>query len=147
MPGLSSRVTVASHILAFLASRRDDLVASPELARSVHTTPVVVRRLIGALRAAGLVEVQAGGAGGARLARSPAEITLLDAYRAVEVDALFTLHTREPQRECSVGANIQGVLWPVFCQAQAAMETVLGRVTVEDIRESIAARIPMEGCR
>ena len=140
MPGLSSRIAVAAHILVFLAWRRGNLVASPEIARSVNTNPVVVRRIIGALRQAGLVEVQAGVAGGARLARSAAEITLLDAYRAVEVDALFSLHPQAPRRECSIGANIQDVLWPVFCQAQEAMEAVLGRVTVEDMGKGIASR-------
>jgi hypothetical protein len=45
-----------------------------------------------------------------------------------------------PQRECSIGANIQDVLWPVFCHAQEAMEAVLGRVTIHDIGQRIAAQ-------
>lgn len=35
---------------------------------------------------------------------------------------------------------VQDVLWPVFCQAQEAMEAVLGRVTVEDICKGITSR-------
>jgi Rrf2 family protein len=147
MSTMSSRVAVAVHVLAFLTWRREEeAVSSQQIARSVNTNPVVVRRIVGALRRAGLVEVQPGAAGGARLARAPEEITLLEVYRTVEDGApLFALHTQPPCRDCGVGANIQATLVEVFGEAQSAMEAVLAGVTVADVWRSVAARMEHHG--
>ncbi|HEV2146575.1 MAG TPA: Rrf2 family transcriptional regulator [Longimicrobiaceae bacterium] len=146
MSTMSSRVAVAVHVLAFLTWRREEAVSSQQIARSVNTNPVVVRRIVGALRRAGLVEVQPGAAGGARLARAPEEITLLEVYRSVEDgQPLFALHSQQPCRECGVGANIQAALTEVFSEAQAAMEAVLARVTVAEVWESVFARMGHPG--
>ncbi len=146
MSSMSSRVAVAVHVLAILTWRRGEPVSSQQIARSVNTNPVVVRRIVGALRRTGLVEVQPGAAGGARLAREPEEITLLDVYRSVETaDELFALHSQPPCRECDVGANIQAALTEVFDDARAAMEAVLGRVTMEDVWRSVCGRMGRTG--
>ncbi|HEX2095115.1 MAG TPA: Rrf2 family transcriptional regulator [Longimicrobiaceae bacterium] len=143
---MSSRVAVAVHVLAILTWRRSEPVSSQQIARSVNTHPVVVRRIVGALRRAGLVEVQPGAAGGARLARDPAEITLLEVYRSVESsDDLFALHAQPPCQDCGVGANIQASLVEVFGEAQAAMEAVLARVTMQDVWRSVFARMGHRG--
>lgn len=145
MSGLSSRLAVGSHILVYLAWRGRQRVASQEIAGSVNTNPVVVRRILGALRDAGLVEVHGGATGGAVLARDPAAITLLDVYRAVEAEALFAPHRRPPCEDCCVGANIQEALGPPFAGAQRAMERALQGVTVEALRAEVAIRDA--GCR
>lgn len=146
MSTLSSRAAVAVHVLAFLTWRREQAVSSQQIARSVNTHPVVVRRIVGALRRAGLVEVQPGAAGGARLARAPEEISLLEVYRSVEDgESLFALHPQPPCRDCGVGANIQSALTGVFGEAQEAMEQVLGRVTVADVWRTVSARMRAPG--
>lgn len=142
MSTMSSRVAVAVHVLALLTWRRGEAVSSQQIARSVNTNPVVVRRIIGALRNAGLVSVQAGAAGGAQLARGPEEITVLDVYHAVEAaEGLFSLHPHPPSQHCDVGANIQTALVTVFDGAQAAMEGVLAGVTLADVWESVFSRM------
>jgi Rrf2 family protein len=131
---ISSRVAVAVHVLAYMAWRRSEAVTSERIAASVNTNPVVVRRLMGALRNAGFVTVQPGARGGATLARDPGDISLLDVYRAVEdAEELFSLHPSEPSRSCSVGCNIVDVLRPVFCRAHRAMEAVLAEVSIADV--------------
>ena len=141
MSTISSRVAVAAHVLAYLAWRRDEPGTSERIASSVNTNPVVVRRIVGALRNAGLVSVQPGVGGGAQLAREPDAITLLDVYRAVEEkEELFALHP-DPCRNCGVGSHITQVLQAVFCQAHTAMQEVLAGVTIADVgREVMAAR-------
>jgi Rrf2 family protein len=144
---ISSRVAVAVHVLAYLAWKRDEAGTSERIAASVNTHPVVVRRIMGALRNAGMVTVQPGVGGGAQLAREPREITLLDVYRAVEdQDELFSLHPQQPRRDCSVGGNIQAVLQGVFCRAKTAMEEVLEGVTVEEVGREVMARAHAAGC-
>ena len=75
---ISSRVAVAVHVLAYLAWKRHEAATSERIAASVNTNPVVVRRIVGALRNAGMVTVQPGVGGGAQLARTPRDITLLE---------------------------------------------------------------------
>ncbi|HYH79085.1 MAG TPA: Rrf2 family transcriptional regulator [Longimicrobium sp.] len=144
---ISSRVAVAVHVLAYMAWKRSEAQTSERIASSVNTNPVVVRRIVGALRNAGMVSVQAGVGGGATLAREPGDITLLDVYRAVEDgDELFSLHPSEPSRSCNVGGHIRDVLRPIFCQAHRAMESVLGEVTIAQVGQQVMARGNLNGC-
>lgn len=128
------------HVLALLAGRRGEAVSSETLAGSVNTHPVVVRRIVGALRNAGLVLVQPGVRGGAQLAREPERITVLDVYLAVEEKPdLFALHA-EPSRDCDIGGNIRGVLRGVFHRAHDAMQAELGAVTIADVFREVTGR-------
>ncbi|MFC5589778.1 Rrf2 family transcriptional regulator [Sporosarcina soli] len=131
---ISSRFTVAVHILSLLAIERNELCTSEWIAESVNTNPVVIRRVIGKLRDTGLVQVRRG-VGGATLQKPLQEITLLDVYRAVEVveeGELFQIHEK-PNPNCPVGANIQAVLELILLRAQEAMESVLQEITMEEL--------------
>jgi Rrf2 family protein len=133
MPSGSSRFAVAVHVLTLLAWAGDEPCKSESVAASVNTNPVVIRRILRALRAARLVTSQSGAQGGSRLARPPARITLGDIYRAVEDGNCFLLHRRQPSRRCVVGANIGEVLGGVLCETNAAVERALARTTLADI--------------
>ncbi len=144
---ISSRVAVAVHVLAYLAWRGDEPTTSERIAASVNTNPVVVRRIVGALRNAGMVSVQPGAGGGAMLARTPEQITLLEVYHAVEDGGdLFSLHAQPPSRECNVGANIVEVLRGVFVRAHSAMEEVLAGVTMAEVGREVMSRARASGC-
>lgn len=135
---ISTRFAVAIHILTLIDSNKEGKSTSEWIAGSVNTNPVVIRRLTGMLHKAGLVEVRPGVAG-AKLARSPGEITLLQIYRAVnavEADTLFSVH-EHPNPSCPVGKNIAGAIVPVFSLAQQALENVLQEVTLEQIVNQI----------
>ncbi|AIE60337.1 Rrf2 family transcriptional regulator [Bacillus methanolicus] len=139
---ISSRFTVAVHILSLLALERNKVCTSEWIAGSVNTNPVVIRRVLGMLKKAELVFVRAG-AGGASLAKSLKEITLLDVYRAVNVveeGELFQFH-EHPNPNCPVGSSIQPVLELVLLKAQNAMEKVLEEITMEDITAGIVQKI------
>lgn len=142
---ISARVAVATHLLAYLTWRRDRPVPSSELASSVNTNPVVVRRLIGALRDAGLVRVRHGTEGGAELARPAESISLYDVYRAVQPgEDLFALHPHGPCGTCPVGRGIVDVLEPVFDRAETALEQVLAGVSVRDVYAGLKKPTEME---
>jgi len=107
-------------------------VTSDFISASVNTNPVVIRRIMGLLRRAGLIEV-ATGTGGIRLARDPKNITLLDIYRASESDGrIFTIHQGTAQA-CPVGRNIDGLLSGHFDRTQNAMEASLAESTLADL--------------
>jgi Rrf2 family protein len=136
----SSRFAVATHILTLLAQSRDEPATSDYIAGSVNTNPVVIRRVLGELRAAGLVASQGGNGGGWRLVRAPEAVTLRDVYRAVEGEALFALHHRPPNQNCPVGRHIQDALGRRFAAATRALEEELARTTVADVLGEVLAR-------
>ena len=57
---INSRFAVAIHILALVAAGPREQVTSEFIAGSVNTNPVVIRRISGMLRKAGLIESKVG---------------------------------------------------------------------------------------
>ncbi len=134
---ISSRFTLAVHIFACIDVFKDDYkVTSDFLAGSTNVNPVIVRKILGQLKAAGLVEV-ARGSGGASITKPLNEISFLDIYNAVECienGELFHFH-ENPNTDCPVGRNIHAVLDDKLMRVQKAMETELSSITLEDIRQ------------
>lgn len=130
---LSSRVAVAVHVLTLHALVPERWLSSAFVAGSVDTNPVVVRRLLGQLRKAGLVMTKSGAHGGTRLARPASQIRLSEVYHAVELGVVLSLHRHPPNPACPVGGNIGAVLSTVFAQAERAFEEVLASRTLEDV--------------
>ena len=95
----NSRMTIAVHALAWmaLAQRQGHAVlTSDQVAASVNTNPVIIRRCLGDLRRAGLVHVRHGAGAGWGLAWPPEQITLLAVHDAVGQESPFGLHHTEP---------------------------------------------------
>jgi Rrf2 family protein len=138
---LSSKLTVGVHILTLLALTPDQAQTSESIAVSVNTNPVVIRRLLGRLREAGMVESQGGVGGGWRLKVPARRITLLDVLRAVETKGeAIALHRGEPNPLCPVGRNIQRILTSVYGEVERRMEEELARTTIVSILGSVQAR-------
>lgn len=139
--GSSSRFVVALHILAGLAIvnklKKEECITSERIAWSVNTNPVVVRRILGRLRRAGLVTSQIGVDGGSKLARDAQTITLGDILHAVEDRSLFRFHFNSPNKDCPVGANIRPAVEDVLDRAEAAMKEELERITLDQIAKNI----------
>ncbi|REJ17963.1 MAG: transcriptional regulator [Paenibacillaceae bacterium] len=131
-----SRYTVALHILTWMAQvarKNPDSVTSNQIAASVNTNPVFIRRVLSLLRNAGLVTVQHGAGVGWNLAKSPDEITLRDVYEAVEQNPLFELHHSEPNPACPIGRGIRPALREFYEKAELAMKQELSRATIADV--------------
>lgn len=142
---ISTRFSVAVHtllcIVRFSGERR---VTSKFVAASTGVNPVVVRRLFGQLKDAGIILVEPG-VGGATVVRNYDEVTLLDVFRAVEsVDgSLFAFH-EHPSPDCPVGRAIHQVLDDELAAAQRALEERLAQTTLQDLADSLA-RIDAQG--
>lgn len=138
----NSRFAVSVHILAYLAYRQGAAVPSAEIAASVDTNAVVIRRLLSALVKARLVRAQKGASGGFALASAAANISLLDIYRAVEPEPDHGLRRFSPNHKCPVGAKIEAILHGVFFKAQASMEAELARVSLAEVDRQLHAVCP-----
>lgn len=139
MAGLSSRSAVAIHALAMLAHRRGGSLTSGEIADSLESNPVLVRRILGRLRDAHLVRSAEGRGGGWSLARNPRDVTLYDAYAAVEGERIFSRHSHPPSGACVIGRNIGDLLDVEFQNAERALEEQLGRTTIAALLQQILA--------
>ena len=80
----NGRFSLALHVLGHLAAAPDRALTSAAIAEHNGTHAGFVRRVLGLLRAAGLVTSEKGHAGGWRLARAPDAITLTDVYDALD---------------------------------------------------------------
>ena len=139
---ISSRFTIAVHILSIIKQNPSTICTSEFMAESVNTNPVVIRKILSYLKKAGIVQVRRG-TGGASLVKDLDAVTLLEVFRSVEVveeDKLFHLH-ENPNPDCPIGANIQAVLELILVQAQEAMEQVLANITMEQVITSLIHEI------
>lgn len=136
---ISSRFTLAVHIFACIeAFGGENKVTSDFLAASANVNPVIIRKILGQLKGAGLINV-ARGTGGTTVAKPLGEITFFDIYRAVEcVDNGDLFHFHEnPNPECPVGGNIHNILDDKLQRVQSAMERELASTTLEDVKKDI----------
>lgn len=133
---ISSRFTLAIHIFACIDTFGSEYkVTSDFLAGSTNVNPVIIRKILGQLKGAGLIEV-ARGTGGTTVAKPLSEITFLDVYRAVECvenGELFHFH-ENPSTDCPVGRNIHCILDEKLLRVQNAMEKELASITLADLK-------------
>ena len=132
---ITSKFTAAVHILACIDIFGGQMrVTSDFLSGSTGVNAVIVRNVLGQLRAAGIVETRQG-SGGAHLAKALDEITLYDIYKAVDCvddEGLFHFH-ENPNADCPVGRNIHKVMDGRLAAAQAALENELKSTTLAQV--------------
>ena len=144
---ISSRFTIAIHILICVELYgKDEPATSESLAGSIGAHPVVIRRILGQLRRAGLITVARGREGGAHIVRPLADITLADVFRAVESigdDTLFSFH-ENPNPACPVGRSIHTILDGHLAAIQRAMEREMQQTTLADVMQEARAEVAAE---
>jgi len=138
---LNTNLTVAVHtILCIAFFGADNKVTSDFIAGSTGMNPVIIRKILGKLQSAGIVETKAG-VGGSTLSKPAETITLLDVYKAVSDEAddersVFNFHTA-PNPKCPVGSKIHTVLDEPLGQAQKSMEEELRKTTIRNLLEKL----------
>ena len=132
----SQRFPVAAHALAYLAHKGavspESAVSSGELAASIATNPVVVRRVTAMLAKAGLIATRPGASGGAWLLRRPGDIGLDSVLKAVNGGAHFGAPP-PGSKDCPVGQRLPGVVKAAISAADDAAARELARTTVADL--------------
>src|SRR6478609_4429112 len=118
----NNQFSIAVHLMAGLGYCTESDRTSAQLAASVNTSPSFIRRTLAKLSKAGLISTSKGKNGFTRLAKKPAEISLLDIYQAVEAPKAFSIHHYEALGPCTVSCNIKKALERALDQTQAAME-------------------------
>ena len=139
----SQRFPVAAHALAYMAHAGArapcSAVSSAELAASMPTNPVVVRRVTAMLAKAGLIAARSGSTGGSWLLRAPETITLDQVLRAVNGCANFG-SPPPGVKGCPVGERIPDAVRGAIAAADKAAGERLSRITVADLLADAAAQ-------
>lgn len=137
---MDTKFSVAVHVLV-LVSESPDPMTSDQMSESVGTNASYVRKVLGLLKGAGLVDSRQG-ARGYRLLASPEQVSLADVYRAVEGEGggLLDIHQNANDR-CVVGRNIKPVLQGMFAEANEAFRQALASRTLADCIAAIEARM------
>jgi len=143
---VNSRLTVAAHVLgmiAFCEREEGRGVTSEELAESVGTNAVVVRRVLSQLKHAGLVDSRRGAGGGSVLARPASDITLRMVHEAVHEDCaeIIGRHASAVGQECQVAPVIADYLDELYREAEEALRASLARVTIEQMSLDVMQRL------
>ena len=128
---LDTRFSVAIHALAMVSEERDRELSSQDLAASIGTNASHIRRIIGHIKSAGLID-SCRGRSGYRLTRPPSGISLLDIYRATQgVDKVSLFHAHSsPNAGCPVGRHIEKSVRPIFAEVERRLEESLEVLTL-----------------
>lgn len=139
----STKLSDAVHILAFLALSSGKDLSSSAIAKSVHTNPAYVRQLMSALRKSGLITSIKGHPCPA-LAKAPCQITLLDAYRAVEGNKPLLHQDPHTTSGCGAGTNIQLALRDCYDLIQKKSEEAMHSITLQEVLERYEEKLKEE---
>ena len=139
----NSRLTIAAHALTWMELNRTrfgrEVSTSEQIAGSVNTNPVVIRRLLAQLQKSGLVESHRGAHAGWTLTRELESITLRDVYDAVEPGPPFAMHRATPDQNCPIGFGIQPAMQAVYDGIERTIREELANTTLAGVLRGVLA--------
>ncbi|MGZ2256380.1 RrF2 family transcriptional regulator [Roseobacter sp. A03A-229] len=128
----NSRLSLALHTLSHMAGDPGRMRTSADIAEHAGTNPVVVRRVLGRLREAGLLASEKGHAGGWRLARAPEAITLADVYLALD-ERLVASGQINDAPACSVEHALHERVSSVLEDVERSLIERLGETSISEV--------------
>ena len=134
-----SRLSSVLHGLLHMADH-DGPMTSEQLAACMGTHPVVVRRTMSGLRAAGLVASERGHAGGWRITADLSKVTLRQLHEALGEPAIFAIGNRNETPACLVEQAVNATLDDAFADAEALLLAHFETVTLADLAAEFSRR-------
>lgn len=116
-------------------------VTSEIISRMLDTNPVVVRRTMGGLRAAGYVTSVKGHGGGWALARPLDTVSLRDIHEALGSPKLLAIGLADDNPKCLVEQAVNEALKDAMAEAEHRLLTRFGEVTLGALSRDIALPI------
>lgn len=133
----NSRLSLALHTLGHMAGEPERLRKSADIAAHAGTNPVVVRRVLGNLREAGLLVSESGHAGGWRLARPPETITLADVYLALD-ERLVAQDSDAQPHHCAVADALHDRVSGLMEEIEQSLIDKLSETTILEMGQPTA---------
>lgn len=123
------------HTITYLNFHKNRLCTSNEIAESINTNPVVVRRILDKLKKANIVGVKRG-IGGAYLKKEIKDISFLDIYKLSSPKTVFALNNKLNET-CPISTNLNGSLNDVLSKIDKIIEEELSKHTLKEVSEYI----------
>lgn len=133
---VNQQFATAVHILTALACKKE-LMSSDNLAASVNTNPVVIRRLLSLLTKAKLVLTLRGKSGGVILAKESSKINLKDIYLALSPTESIAPRDKTPHKDCVVSCSMHSIMTSVADGSQKAMLKYLETQKLSDLAKKV----------
>ena len=127
--------SISIQVCVYMSYKGKERYASNELAESVKTNPVVIRRLLASLKRAGLVKSANGPKGGFSLGKPPEKMTLWELYLGTREGDFF--NRPKPNPDCVVSSNLKYLVEETFQEAELAMKPVFEDTTIKDLSEKL----------
>ncbi|PKF73584.1 Rrf2 family transcriptional regulator [Chryseobacterium sp. PMSZPI] len=131
----NTRFATAIHIMTLLAKSPQEWLTSEWIAGSINVNPVIVRKEIGVLRAAGLIASRQGKEGGSQLAKNAETITISEIYKAVKNTEVLGKKNQNPNPDCSVGKEINNHLNTLFEETDQLVVNFLGDKSLQEFTD------------
>lgn len=134
---MTSEFAIAVHALVYL-HHRDETVASDVLAENVCTNPVCIRRVMGKLKKAGIIETKEGIGGGYRICGHAEGLNLRKVSEALEIDIIkSTWHSGNPDKKCMIACGMAGIMDEIEDGMNHICREYLEKITLKDIEHKI----------
>jgi DNA-binding IscR family transcriptional regulator len=117
-------------------------VTSETIGRMLATNPVVVRRTMAGLRAAGLLTSVKGHGGGWTLAKALDDVTLQDIHEALGSPRLLAIGLADDTPSCLVERAVNGALKEVMTEAEQRLLQRFGEVTIGALSREVTLPEP-----
>ena len=129
----NSRLSLALHTLSHMAGDPDRVRTSADIADHAGTNPVVVRRVLGKLREAGLLTSEKGHAGGWKLAVPADAISLADVYLALDERLVSGASQNDEPSSCIVETGLQARVAKVLDEIEESLVERLKETSITDV--------------
>ena len=113
-------------------------VTSEAISRMISTNPVVVRRTMAGLKAAGYVTSGKGHGGGWALARPLDDVTLRDIHDALGGPKLFAIGLADDDPRCLVEKAVNAAMDEAMAEAERRLLDRFGEVTIGSLARDVA---------
>jgi DNA-binding IscR family transcriptional regulator len=131
-----TRLSRMLHVLIHM-DRIGSPVTSEVISRMLNTNPVVVRRTMSGLRAAGYLTSEKGHGGGWALARSLDEVTLRDIHEALGSPKVLAIGLADENPLCLVERAVNEALKDAMVEAEQRLLARFGEVTIGALSRNI----------
>ena len=110
-----------------------DFVPTKELSEALNIARPSAVKILQSLQRVGIIETREGAKGGVRLAKLPAEITILDIFTAIEQERPLFRHDLQIRVTGAKPTRGRQVILNTLTSAEEAMKDKLADVTVENL--------------
>jgi len=132
-----SRLSRMLHVLIHM-DHMEGPVTSDTIAKMLQTNPVVARRTMSGLRAAGYLASVKGHGGGWTLSKPLDEVTLRDIHVALGSPKVFAIGLADDNPRCLVEQAVNAAMQEAMREAEQRLLKRFGEVTIGELSRTVA---------